>query len=132
MSASAHRRPGNDPRIVTFRGAFESLLESLDATVRIARWQHEGGEVIPEPLQKSASQLIHHLGAATRLASGKFVGAPAVVASSDAIRTAVRDLDAAYVTYRKHLDSSPRDKGEAAIALEAELGRVKVVAQGWE
>jgi hypothetical protein len=117
---------------VTFRGALESLLESLDATVRIARWQPEGGEAIPEPLKNSASQLVHRLGAATRLASGKFVGAPAVVASSDAIRSAVRDLDAAYVAYRKHVESAPAETGEAAMALDAELGRVKLDAHLWE
>lgn len=117
---------------MTFRGALESLLESLDATVRIARWKPDGEEAIPEPLQKSASQLVHRLGAATRLASGKFVGAPAVVASSEAIRSAVNDLDLAYVAYRKHSESIPAEKGEAAIALDAELGRVKLDAHLWE
>lgn len=117
---------------MTCRGALESLLEALDATVRIARWQHEGEEAIPEPLQKSASQLLHRLGAASRLTSGRFVGAPAVVASSDAIRSAVRELDAAYVAYRKHVESIPAEKGEAAMALDAELGRVKLDAHLWE
>jgi len=73
------------------RGALESLVESLDATVRLARWD-SGGNAAPEPLKKSASQLVQRLGAATRLASGKFVGAPAVVASSDAIRSAVSSI----------------------------------------
>lgn len=131
MSAPGRRRP-DDPRIVTLRGAFDQLLESLDATVRIARWQSEGGEAIPEPLEKSASQLMDRLGTATRLASDKFVGAPAVVASSQAIQAAVRELDAAYVAYRKHVDASAADKNEAAMMLDAELGRVKVTAQGWE
>jgi hypothetical protein len=108
------------------------LLDSLDATVRIARWQPDGDEAIPEPLQTSASQLVARLGAATRPASGKFVGAPAVVASSDAIRSAVLDLDAAYVAYRKQLESAPTDKGEAAMTLDGELGRVKLDAHRWE
>ena len=69
------RGPGKDPRIVTFRGALESLIESLDATVRIARWE-AGGESIPEPLRHSAAQLQDRLGSANRLAAGRFVGAP--------------------------------------------------------
>ncbi len=117
---------------MTFRGALEALLESLDATVRVARWKHDGGEAIPEPLKKSASQLVERLGAATRLASGRFVGAPAVVATSEAIRSAINELDAAYVAYRKHLDAGPSAKDEAAIALDAEVGRVKMQADRWE
>jgi hypothetical protein len=117
---------------VTFRGALEALLESLDATVRIARWPREGEEAVPEPLQKSASQLVLRLFAATRLASGRFVGAPAVAAISDDIRKAVGELDAAYLVYRKHVDSTPAEKGEAAMALDAELGRVKLDAHLWK
>jgi hypothetical protein len=132
VSAPVRRGPGKDPRIVTFRGALESLIESLDATVRIARWQPDGGEGIPEPLQSSATRLLDRLGSATRLASGKFVGAPAVVASSDAIRSAINDLDKAFVTYRQHVDSKPAEKEEAAIALDAEVGRVKLDAHLWE
>jgi hypothetical protein len=120
-----------DPRIVTFRGALESLIESLDATVRIARWQ-PGGEPIPEPLQRSASQLQDRLGSANRLAGGRFVGAPAVVATSSAIKEAVQDLDAAFVAYRKRVDGGPGERDEAAIALDAEVGRVKADAHRWE
>ena len=39
MNGPTRRGPGKDPRIVTFRGALESLIESLDATVRITRWE---------------------------------------------------------------------------------------------
>jgi hypothetical protein len=137
VSAPAGRRPGNDPRIVTFRGALEALLESLDATVRVARWQQEsggqeGGGAVPEPLKKSASQLLERLGSATRLASGRFVGTTAIVATSEAIRTAINELDGAYVAYRKQMDSSPTAKDEAALALDSELGRVKMQARHWE
>jgi hypothetical protein len=130
---SAPTRPGTrkDPRIVTFRGALESLIESLDATVRIARWD-AGGEPIPEPLRDSAAQLQDRLGAANRLAGGKFVGAPAVVATSDAIRASVRDLDAAFVAYRKRADGRPGQQDEAAIELDAELGRIKLDAHRWD
>ena len=132
MSNFDRRLPGNDPRIVTFRGALESLLESLDATVRIARWQQGEGGPVPEALQKSAVQLQVRLGSATRLASGKFAGTAAVVEKSDAIKEAVRDLDAAFVAYRKRLDAGPSERDEAALELDAVLGRVKHDAHRWE
>lgn len=132
MSAFDRRGPGNDPRIVTLRGALESLLESLDATVRIARWPHGDGGPVPDALQRSAVQLQVRLGSATRLASGKFAGTAAVVEKSDAIKEAVRDLDAAFVTYRKRLEGAASEHDEAALELDAVLGRVKRDAARWE
>jgi hypothetical protein len=129
VNAPTRRGAGKDPRIVTFRGALESLIESLDATVRIARWE-SGGEPIPEPLRNSAAQLQDRLGSANRLAAGRFVGAPAVVATSDAIKEAVRDLDAAFVAYRKRADGGQRE--EAVIELDGEVGRIKLDAHRWE
>jgi hypothetical protein len=126
------RRAGKDPRIVTFRSALEGLLEALDATVRIARWHDVGGEPIPESLEQSAGQLVQRLAAATRIASGKFVGGQAVVATSDDIRVAVQALDAAHLAYRKKLGGSPAEREEAANTLDAELGRVKLNAGRWE
>jgi hypothetical protein len=131
VNAPARRGPGKDPRIVTFRGALESLIESLDATVRIARWE-PGGEAIPEPLRRSAAQLQERLGSANRLAGGRFVGAPAVVATSGAIREAVQQLDAAFVAYRKRADGGPGQQDEAAIELDAEVGRIKLEAHRWD
>jgi hypothetical protein len=131
VSAPARRGPGKDPRIVTFRGALESLIESLDATVRIARWG-PAGEPIPEPLRRGAAQLQERLGSANRLAGGKFVGAPAVVATSDAIREAVQELDAAFVAYRKRAEGDRGQRDEAAIELDAEVGRIKLDAHRWE
>ncbi len=117
---------------MTFRGALEALLEALDATVRLARWQGEGGEAIPEPLQKSAAQLQDRLGSANRLAAGKFPGAPAVVASSDAIRSAIVALDTAFVAYRKQVETRPAERDAAAMALDAEVGRIRLDAHRWE
>jgi hypothetical protein len=118
-----------DQRVSFFRGLVNALVESLDATVRITRWS--GAEGVPEPLKVSASQLLDRLGAANRLASGKFQGSPVVVACMTAMSGAVQKLDTAYVQYRKRLDSSPGAKDEAAIALEAELGEVKADAHRW-
>jgi hypothetical protein len=129
VNAPTRRGTGKDPRIVTFRSALESLIESLDATVRIARWE-AGGEPIPEPLRQSAAQLQDRLGSANRLAAGRFVGAPAVVATSDAIKEAVRTLDAAFVAYRKRAEGGQRD--EAVIELDGELGRIKLDAHRWD
>ncbi len=129
MNGATRRGPGKDPRIVTFRGALESLIESLDATVRIARWE-AGGEPIPEPLRLSATQLQDRLGSANRLAAGRFVGAPAVVATSDAIKEAVRDLDAAFVAYRKRAEGGQPE--EAVIELDGEVGRIKLDAHRWD
>jgi hypothetical protein len=129
VNAPTRRGPGKDPRIVTFRSALESLIESLDATVRIARWE-AGGESIPEPLRQSAAQLQDRLGSANRLAAGRFVGAPAVVATSEAIREAVRGLDAAFVAYGKRAEGGQRE--EAVIELDGEVGRIKLDAHRWD
>jgi hypothetical protein len=131
VNGPGKRGPGKDPRIVTFRGALESLIESLDATVRIARWE-SGGEPIPDPLRRSAAQLQERLGSANRLAGGRFVGAPAVVSTSDAIREAVQRLDAAFLAYRKRVDVAAGQQADAAIELDAEVGRVKLDAHRWE
>lgn len=132
MNAFARRPPGSDPGIVMFRGALESLLESLDATVRIARWQAGEGGSVPEALQRSAVLLQGRLGSATRLAEGKFAGTAAVAEKSYAIKAAVRDLDTAFVAYRRRLGGAPSERGDAALELDAVLGRVKGDAHRWE
>jgi len=129
VNAPTRRGPGKDPRIVLFRGALESLIESLDATVRIARWE-AGGEPIPEPLRQGAALLQDRLGSANRLAAGRFVGAPAVVATSEAIKEAVRDLDAAFVAYCKRVEGGQRQ--EAVIELDSAVGRIKLDAHRWD
>jgi hypothetical protein len=129
LSLPTRRSTGKDPRIVTFRGALESLIESLDATVRIARWDVVG-EPIPEPLRHSAARLQERLGSANRLAAGRFVGVPAIVVKSDAIMDAVRALDVALVAYRKREDGSER--AEAVNELDSEVGRIKLDAHLWD
>jgi hypothetical protein len=119
-----------DARVTQVRRVLEALLESLDATVWLSRRQE--GEAVPEPVEQSAAQLVDRLGAANRLAAGKFVGPPAFVATTTAIGDAIRQLDAAFVAYRQHLDRAPSECGEAAIALDAEIGRIKLDAGRWE
>jgi len=44
----------------------------------------------------------------------------------------VQQLDAAFVAYRKHVDAGADRKGEAAIELDAEVGRIKLDAHRWD
>jgi hypothetical protein len=120
----------NDQRISYFRGALEALVESLDATARLSRW--DSNESAPEPLRQSAAKLGERLGAANRLASGKFTGASQVVASLSGMSGAIKRLDAAYVQYRSRLESKPAERDEAAVALDEEIGSVKAEAEAWD
>lgn len=116
----------NDSRIDVFRAALDALIGSLDAVIRIECWS--GPESVPEPLLESARQIVTRLGAANRLAGGRFAGSIADSTRVAAIASAVRRLDAAYVTYvtycRGH-EGSAAARDLAARALEAELVDVR-------
>jgi hypothetical protein len=86
---------------------------------------------VPEAVQRSAAQLQGRLGSVTRLAAGKFAGTAAVVEKSDAIKEAVRDLDAAFVVYRRRLEGTANERDDAALELDAVVGRVKRDAHRW-
>jgi hypothetical protein len=118
-----------DQRVAFFRKLLDSLVESLEATVRIARWH--GEEAIPEPLQQSATKLLDRLGTANRLAADKYAGPPPVVACMAAMSSATQRLDFAYVEYRKHIDGKPEKREEAASALDAEVDIVKAESHRW-
>ena len=118
-----------DQRLAFFRGALDGLLESLEASVRISRWR--GPEAIPEPLQKAHNQLLDRLGAANRLAAGKFAGTPVVIAAMTAMSVAIQKLDVAFVEYRRTIAGNPTQQEEGAIALEAEIEAVKLEAPKW-
>src|SRR5262245_65240060 len=96
-----------DTRVAFFRKTLEGLIESLDATLRLKRWN--GAEDVPAPLQESASRLVSCLGTADRLASGSFIGSAADTARVNAMLGAMRRLDAAYVAYRRQVDLPPGD-----------------------
>ena len=119
----------NDQRVAAFRKALTSLVESLDATVRVARWP--APEEIPAPLENSAAKLIDNLGSANRFAADRYSGAPPVVECLTAMSTATKVLDAAYVEYRRHLSGSNEDQLRAAMALEHEIGAVKATSAQW-
>ncbi len=119
----------NDQRVAAFRKALNSLLESLDATVRIARWPAE--EPIPAPLENSAAKLLDHLGSANRFAADRYHGPPPVVGCMTAMSAATKVLDAAYVEYRRHLAGSNEEQVRAAMALDQELDAVKATSAQW-
>jgi len=119
----------NDQRITYLRRALEALVDSLDATARLSRW--DSAESAPEPLQESASKLGERLGAANRLAGGNFAGATQVVASLNGMSDAIKRLDAAYVQYRDRIDAKPGERDDAVVALDAEIGSVKAKVDDW-
>ena len=115
-----------DQRVAHFRKLLDSLVESLEADVRIMRW--EGPEAVPEPLQKSAGELVSRLKAANRLASETFAGPPAVVASLTAMSGAARRLDAAYLESRKGAEAA-RPPDDSIRTLTEEIDAVKADAE---
>jgi hypothetical protein len=118
-----------DQRLKVFRGALEGLIESLDALVRVSRWAE--AEPPPEPLQAAAAKLLDRLGTAGRLSSGTFVGTAADTTKVNAMFATMKRLDAAYVTYRKRVDSSPAQQKDAAATLEAEIAEATAGAE-WQ
>jgi hypothetical protein len=119
----------NDQRIASFRKALEALVESLDATARLSRW--DGTESAPEPLEQSAAKLPERLRAANQLAADKFSGAPPVVNLLTGMSAAIKRLDEAYIQYRHRIDAQPAELEQAAVALDAEIGSVKAEAERW-
>jgi hypothetical protein len=118
-----------DGRPMLLRKALEAVIDSLDATLRVQRWS--GADAVPEPLVQSASLLLPRLGAADRLLLRKFVGAPSDESRMDAMTSAVRHLDKAYVEYRKRITNQTPDRDAAATALDAEVCDVKAAATRW-
>src|SRR5215469_12613505 len=108
-----------DNRLKVFQTAIEALLESLDAYVRVERWPESGD--LPEPLHAAATKLNDRLAAADRLASGVFVGTPVDSRKVTAMCSAMRRLDAAYVTCRHQIERDPTQGANAWAALEAEI-----------
>jgi hypothetical protein len=119
----------NDQRVAAFRKVLTALVESLDATVRVARWS--GPEAIPTPLENSALKLHDHLGSANRFAADRYLGSPPVVACMTAMSAATKVLDGAYVEYRRHLQGQKGDLDRAAMALDHEIGGVKATSHQW-
>jgi hypothetical protein len=118
-----------DHRLKVFRHAVEGVIESLDALVRVSRWS--GGDPPPEPLRNAVSKLVDRLGAADRLSSGAFQGSPVEVNKVGAMCAAMKRLDAAYVLYRKRVETTPDQTGAAAMVLEAEIAEATAQSPYW-
>lgn len=117
-----------DQRLKVFRDAVEQLIESLEAHVRLARW--DSTEPKPAPLASAASKLIDRLGAADRLSAARYQGPATDVAKVDAMRGAMKRLEGAYAAFRKETQSG----GEilaAAATLESEVGAVASTSRAW-
>jgi hypothetical protein len=112
-----------DQRIPFMRKTIDSLVESLEATLRVKRWT--GAEEIPEPLKKSADRLVERLTAADRLTSNTFRGTPQDLARVETMGAAIKRLDAAYVAFRQAVERTPTAVEAAAIALTEEIDQVK-------
>lgn len=119
----------NDQRVTAFRKVLTSLLESLEATVRVARWS--GPEAIPTPLKNSESKLLDHLDSANRFAAERYLGSPPVVACMTAMSAAAKILEAAYVEYRRHIEEQKGELDQAAMALDHEIDGVKATSDQW-
>ncbi|GMV16314.1 MAG: hypothetical protein HS104_17040 [Polyangiaceae bacterium] len=117
-----------DKRIVVFRTALAELVESLEATLRLASW--DAVEAVPEPLEKSASSLVARLGTADRLAAGVFKGSVGDTARVVALTDAMRRLETAYLGYRKKVGATGFAAGEAGAELSSVLDDVKTHALG--
>jgi hypothetical protein len=118
-----------DQRIPFIRRALDGVLESLEATLRVKRWTDAEG--IPEPLQETALRLVERLGTADRLAATTFRGDPQDVERAEAMVSAIRRLDAAYVAFLHSLHRKPDDLESAAFALTQEIEQVKSGADRW-
>lgn len=117
-----------DQRLRVFRTAVDGLIESLDAVVRLSRWNE--GESKPEPLVSAAAKLLDRLGAADRLSASQFNGPASDVQKVTAMRSAMKRLDAAYLAYCKQR-ASRTEQAEAATTLEAEISATSALAVQW-
>jgi hypothetical protein len=118
-----------DQRLQVFRNAIDTLIESLEAVVRLSRWND--GETKPEPLVAAASKLLERLGIADRLAASRFQGPPADIAKVTAMCAAMKRLDAAYLEYMRRTEAPSPDRAAAASDLESEISATAANREAW-
>jgi hypothetical protein len=117
-----------DQRLQVFRTAVQGLIESLEAVVRLSRW--DSTDAKPEPLVASAAKLVDRLGAADRLATTRFNGPATEAAKVTAMCAAMQRLDVAYRAYRHQMESA-HDRADAAALLETEIAATSAGAAAW-
>ncbi|HVH46153.1 MAG TPA: hypothetical protein VM925_27575 [Labilithrix sp.] len=115
-------------RMQVFRSAIEGLIESLEAVIRLSRWDE--AEAKPEPLVSSAGKLLERLGTADRLSSAKFHGTPTEMNKVGAMCAVLKRLDVAYLAYRQQIDApqAGASTSDAVAALETELASLDSAA----
>jgi hypothetical protein len=118
-----------DKRVAYRRDVLEGLLDSLEATMRLARWPE--AEAVPPALKSSAATLSERLGVANRLTNDQVQGAPTAKKAMEEISKAIRYLDGVYVEYRKSMGGSPAEQLEGAGQLEAGIARVRGNSRLW-
>jgi hypothetical protein len=118
-------------RLQVFGAAVQALIESLEAVIRLSRWNDS--EAKPAPLVASASKLLERLGTANRLSSARFHGTATEVGKVDAICAVLKRLDGAYLAYRQQLEgpSGAASTVDATAALETELALMTAEAAAW-
>jgi len=122
-----------DTRVKSLQTALERLAESLNATIRVQRW--EPTEAVPEPLRRLAVDLPGRVDLASRLAAGTFVSTSADTGRIEAMRLAAERLVAAYGVYqaRPGKDIADEHTGDlsAIMVLEDEIGQVRADSGAW-
>ena len=112
----------NDRRVTAIRNALEALVESINATTRIARW--DISDPVPDSLRLAASQLEGNLKLANELARGNVSGTPAIVHRLSVTSSAVLRLTAAYREFESLKGGDASDISIARENLEAAIDSV--------
>ena len=120
-----------DQRVIVLRKALVGLVDSLDATVRKARWQ--GTEAIPEPLERNAANLETRRTEAQRLMAAKVVGSGTVFTALTTMTQALKDLETAGAKYLEtNGEATASDRADEDMALDAALERARESARAFE
>jgi hypothetical protein len=119
----------NDRRVAAIREALEVLLDSIDATSRLKRW--DASDSFPESMRQSATQLDQRLEAANKLAASSYVGNTLVVSRLNGISDAIRRLDRACTDFRVRIAQDPTQLSAALDAMDAEVDEVKNESERW-
>jgi hypothetical protein len=117
----------NDTRVKALREALEGLVEAMDATVRVERW--EPGESIPEPLRQCAAELPRRLERAKQLSAAQSTSSAADAAAVEAMRTALSRLSASYDAYEA--SAATQSRRIASMTLEQEMGQTRADTGAW-
>jgi hypothetical protein len=120
----------NDRRVNAIRNALEALIESVDATSRIARWGQQ--DPVPDSLRQAAERLEANRKTANGLTLDNAIGTPAIVHRLSALTGAVRSLSAAYDEFLGRKLDPTINISVALENLDAEIDNANETLQGLE